>query len=408
MRITGIIAEYNPLHKGHEFHIAKTKSITNADYVIAVLSGDFVQRGIPAITDKHTRTKMALEAGIDLVIELPASYALSSGEGFGFGGISLLNQLGCVDTVSFGTETGELTSIEAIAKLLSNETPFYKQAYQTALKNGLTHPAARMYALKESYPELDASILDGNSNNMLALEYCKALYRLNSAITPVTVKREGQDYLAKNVVETDVENLAPTNLEEFTSATAIRNILEKDTTSRQKFVFLDDFSRVLHYKLLTLDLDSLLTYREVTETFANKILKHRNNFTSFTQFANLLWTKDTTYAKVCRTLMYILLDMKKDDWDVHNPVPYARVLGFRKDATPLLAEIKKCSSIPLVSKLADAEKVLGKDALQLLDLDIKAAHIYDSVRLHKTAYSMAETNTESSVKSEMQKQIVIL
>lgn len=403
MHVTGIIAEYNPLHKGHQFHIEKTKAITGADYVVAILSGDFVQRGIPAIMDKHTRTKMALEAGIDLVIELPVPYALSSGEGFAFGGISILDQLGCVDTVSFGTESGSLESLTTIAKVLSNETPDYKQAYQTALKNGLTHPAARVYALKETYPDLDTSILDGNSNNMLALEYCKALYQLNSSITPITIKREGQDYLAKNALVSDAANF-----EDFTSATAIRNALEKDSDSRQKFVFSDDFSSVLHYKLLSLDYDCLLTYREVTDSFARKILKHRNSFVSFTQFANLLWTKETTYARVCRTLMYILLDMKKDSWDVHRPVPYARILGFRKDAAPLLSEIKKTASIPLVSKLADSDKVLDKEELQLLNLDIQAAHVYDSAFLQKSVQNKTGDSNLKPPVNELQKQIVII
>lgn len=400
MHVTSIIAEYNPLHKGHKFHIAKTKKLTGADYIITVLSGDFVQRGLPALLDKHTRTRMALEAGSDLVLELPTPYALSSGEGFGFGGISILHQLGCVDTVSFGTENGDLDALTTIAKLLSNESDEYKESYQLALKKGLTHPAARLVALQKVYPELDASILDDASNNMLAIEYCKALYLLGSDIKPVTIKREGQAYLEKVISDADLEN--------FTSATAIRSALEKDPVSRQKFVFLDDFSSILHYKLLPLDLTALMGYREVTESFARKILKHRNAFTSFTQFANLLWTKDTTYAKVCRTLMYILLDFKKDAWDVHNPVPYARILGFRKDAAPLLSEIKKHASIPLLSKLADADKLLSTETLKLLDLDIKAAHIYDSVRLHKTTHSMAETNSESRSKNEMQKQIVIL
>ena len=408
MHITGIIAEYNPLHKGHKFHIEKTKSATGADYVIAVLSGDFAQRGIPTVLDKHTRTKMALEAGIDLVIELPVAYALSSGEGFGFGGISILDQLGCVDTVSFGTEAGDLSAITAIAKLLCDETPAYKQAYQSALRNGLTHPAARSFALKEAYPDLDTALLDGKSNNMLALEYCKALYRLNSTITPVTVKREGQDYLVKNEFEADVKNLATTTLENFTSATAIRNALENNPVAKQEYVFLDDFSSILHYKLLSLDFEELLAYREVTESFANKICKHKNAFTSFTQFANLLWTKDTTYAKVCRTLMYILLDMKKNDWDVHNAVPYARILGFRKEASPLLSEIKKTSSIPLISKLADAETLLNTEAMALLQSDINAAHIYDSVFFQKCIQNKNDGSNLKPPVNELQKQIVII
>jgi len=409
MHVTGIIAEYNPLHKGHKFHIEETKALTGADYVVTVLSGDFVQRGLPALMDKHTRTRMALEAGSDLVIELPAYYALSSGEGFAFGGISILDQLGCVDTVSFGTEAGELSSLNAIAKILSNESIEYKEVYQSALKNGMTHPAARVYALKKTYPELDTSILDDASNNMLALEYCKALHLLNSDIKPVTIKRKGQAYLEKDVSDANSNpTISDADLKKFTSATAIRNALEKNPDYRQKFVFSDDFSSLLHYKLLSLSFEGLLTYREVNESFANKILKHRNNFLSFTQFANLLWTKETTYAKVCRTLMYILLDFKKNSWDVHNLVPYARVLGFRKDAAPLLAEIKKTSSIPLVTKLADADKVLNKEALQLLDLDIKTAHIYDSVAFQKsTQYKTDGSDLKPSV-HELQKQIIIL
>ncbi len=438
MHITGIIAEYNPLHAGHEFHISQTKALTGADYVITVLSGDFVQRGLPALLDKHTRAKMALEAGSDLVLELPTAYALSSGEGFGFGGISLLDKLGCVNTVSFGTEIGDLKNIITIADLLSNESDEYKQTYQTALKQGLTHPSARATALKATYPNLDTTLLDGASNNMLALEYCKALSLLESKIQPVTVKRIGQTYLAQDVSAfSNSVSCESSTTTTFASATAIRNTLQKvseqailnadmdfvslkrvlspnvfsileEALASHRLLFSDDFSNILHYKLLTLDFDSLLTYREVTEAFANKIIKHRHTFTSFTQFANLLWTKETTYAKVCRTLMYILLDFKKTSWDVHTPVPYARILGFKKEAVPLLSELKKYTSIPLLSKLADAEKVLSPTAMNLLDLDINAAHIYDSVAFQKCNQ---HANGSFDVKPpihEMQKQIIIL
>lgn len=407
MQIAGIIAEYNPLHLGHQFHMEQTRKETGADYIITVLSGDFVQRGLPAVTDKHTRTRMALEAGSDLVLELPVPYALASGEGFAFGGISLLHQLGCVDYVSFGTEAGSLNALMELAKVLSKEDASYRTAYQAALKKGLTHPSARLLALKEAYPELDTTILDGHSNNMLAIEYCKALLSLNSSMQPFTIRRAGQSYLETGLTDTA-----------FASATAIREALAQhkpDSLDKQlpkqvyqkllasdaehTLLFADDFSPLLHYRLLSLSAEELSDCWEVTPAFANKLFKYLTDFTSFSQFANLLWSKDTTYARVCRTLMHILLDIRQDTADVHAPVPYARILGFRKESAPLLSIIKEQSSIPLISKLADADKQLSGDALALLKLDMKAAHIYDSVRLHKSGQKAPH---------EMQKQIVLV
>ena len=429
MYVTGIIAEYNPLHLGHQYHIDQTRAIAGQDdshFIITVLSGDFVQRGLPAIIDKHTRARMALEAGSDLVLELPVSYALSSGEGFGFGGVSLLHQLGCVDALSFGTEEGTLHKLLPIARALhfeqkaaSNDTKTtYQQTYQTSLKQGLTHPVAQNKALSCAYPDLDLSVLDGQSNNMLALEYCKALYRLPSPIRPITVKRMGQSYLDDTVSECK-------NSLHFASATSIREHLRQrpisegthpsDPLEDQVSLFVkdvllnaqrkntlihpNDFSQLLHYKLLTLSKEQLMDYLEISNDFANKLLKNIGQFETFTQYANLLWTKDTTYARVCRNLMNLILDIKNDTWDVRQPVPYARVLGFRKTSAPLLSEIKKNACIPLITKLADAEKLLSPDAYRLLELDMKAAHIYDSVLLHKSGQKSNH---------EMQKQIVII
>ena len=421
MHVTGIIAEYNPLHLGHQYHIEQTKALTGADFIITVLSGDFVQRGLPGIMDKHSRTRMALEAGSDLVLELPVPYALSSGEGFGFGGVSLLHGLGCVDTLSFGTESGALTGLMPLAQALSQETERYRQSYQNALKQGLSHPAARLQAVQTCYPELDANLLDGQSNNMLALEYCKALYRLQSNIKPVTVKRQGQGYL---------DTAALTDLQSphhFASASAIRNILCQtndfhshasnssdiwDTMvpthvqkslqtdlAEQALIFADDFSTLLHYKLLSLSTTELQDYWEVTPELANKIINKLPDYESFTQFADLLWSKDLTYARVCRCLMHILLDIKTHTWDVHQPVPYARVLGFKKEAAPLLSAIKAKGTIPLITKVADAHNLLTPDVYKLLELDIKSAHIYDSVLQHKSGRKSIH---------EARKQIVIL
>lgn len=430
MHVTGIIAEYNPLHLGHQFHIDKTRKLVEANisntseaphYIITVLSGDFVQRGLPAILDKHTRARMALEAGSDLVLELPIPYALSSGEGFAFGGVSLLHQLGCVNTLSFGSEAGDLNDISKIAQLLNNideSDAAYHSAYQAALKQGLTHPLARIHALHEAYPDIDTTVLDAHSNNILALEYCKALCYLDSHIQPITIKREGQDYLENDFSNNVEESFTGNGQFPFPSATAIRENLKQQSLSvdaltpgvspfvseillssqvQKKLLFADDFSSVLHYKLLSLTKAELIDYLEITPDFANKIIKNLGQFESFTQFSNLLWSKDITYARVCRNLMNIILDIKKGTWDVHQPVPYARVLGFRKQSAQLLSEIKQKSSIPLITKLADAEKLLPQDAYRLLEMDMKAAHIYDSVTLQKSGQKTVH---------EMQKQLL--
>ena len=414
MHISAIIAEYNPLHAGHQYHIEQTRLITGADYIITVLSGDFVQRGLPAVLSKHVRAEMALKSGSDLVLELPVPYALSSAEGFGFGGASLLHALGCVNTLSFGTESGNLDSILPLADVLCTETESYKIYYREALKQGLSHPAARIQALSRSYPALDLSPLDGNSNNLLALEYCKALKILHGGITPVTVKRKGQNYL-------DTEISPDTG--SFASESAIRDRLRQlqknytdfgteladlqlpeqasrllaDTLNTNSLLFPEDFSTLIHYKLLTHSAKELGTFWEVTDDLANKIYNKLPEYESFTQFTNLLWTKDLTYARVCRCLMHIILDLKEDTWNVHRSVPYARVLGFRKDASDLLSAIKKSSSIPLITKVADAEKLLSKDAYKLLETDLKAAHIYDSVLQHKSGFKAVHEARKSII-----------
>ena len=202
MKIVGIIAEYNPFHKGHEFHIEKAKKITGADAAIIIMSGDYVQRGIPSIMPKHLRTQMALACGADVVLELPVCYATGSAEYFATGAVSLLEALGCVDYLCFGSECGEIKILQQIADVLCKEPAHYKVLLQKHFKNGNTFPAARKLAFIEylnqhkslsCIPEQISKILD-SPNNILGIEYLKALSCLNSSIEPVTITREGAGY----------------------------------------------------------------------------------------------------------------------------------------------------------------------------------------------------------------------
>lgn len=386
MKIVGLIAEYNPFHKGHQYHIEETKRLTGADAVVVIMSGNFVQRGEPAIMPKRLRAESALKAGASLVIELPVCYATGSAEQFAYGAISILQKLGCIDALCFGSECGSIEQLLEIADILSNESEEFKTALQQQLKTGLPFPLARQRALEQLYPERAFGELLGQPNNILGIEYLKALKRLNSSIRPVTLKRQDSAYHDTVLRDT------------FSSASAIRASITKgalDTlkdqvptftyeTIKEPFgkrypIYANDFSMLLKYRLLNETKTSLSQYADISEELANRIYKHRNEYMNYEQFCELLKTKEVTYTRISRALLHIILNIKKTDY---TEIPYAHVLGFRKDCTNVMSEIKMTSSIPLVSKLTTFSH-------SLLTLDIYASNIYESVVTdkYKTSFS---------------------
>lgn len=385
MKIVGLITEYNPFHNGHKYHLDKALKQTGADYAIVVMSGDFVQRGSPAIMPKHLRTQIALEAGADVVIELPVLYATGSAELFAMGAVSLLHSLNCVDTICFGTEAGGVVALEQIAHILCEEPIEYKSALQKYLKEGNAFPLARQKALIGIIGNNSLSSILESPNNILGIEYIKALYRLKSKITPVAIQREESHYH-----DTELKTV-------YSSATAIRKVFSQtedissavETLKQQmppkaipllienfqkRFpIYADDFSLLLKYRLLTETKTSLLNYMDINETLANRIYKNRNHFISFGQFCEEIKTRDITYTRVSRALLHILLQIKKED----NPLPsYAHILGFRKDSSALLSVLKQKSSIPLITKLSSAS--LEEKENLFLQQDIFASDLYES------------------------------
>lgn len=378
MNITAIISEYNPLHKGHLYHIETARKETGADFVIAIMSGNFVQRGTPAIMDKYTRAEAALKSGVDLVLELPVMYATASAEYFALGGVSLANTLGCVTHLSFGSEYGQADKFMEAAKLLLEEPEEMKLPLKEALKEGLSYPAARAYAVKVSHPEL-AHILE-EPNNILGVEYCKALLKLKSNIIPHTIKRKGQDY------HSETTNAG------FASATGIRKLLKDQSSDNvsvlklqmapSAFDFMkdflhqsplteDDFSMLLRYKLITENRSHLTEYFGVNRELSNRIYKHLNDFDSFSSFAENLKTKNITRTAINRALLHILLDVKASDIQEvtkRGCVDYIRVLGFKKEAAGLLKEFSDIPEIPLITNLSAAPV--------LCEIDIRADQIY--------------------------------
>jgi predicted nucleotidyltransferase len=391
MIVNGIIAEYNPFHNGHQYHLQEARKATGADYTIIAMSGDFTQRGEPAILDKHVRTKMALLGGADLVLEIPSLYAVGSAEYFAKGGVTLLDLLGVVNHLCFGSESGNITLLTKAAKIFCDEPPLYKQHLQTYIKSGYSFPTARNMALSDICSGF-SDLVNGFSapNNILGIEYIKCLLMRNSTIKPITTLRAGSAYHEKRLGEKQ------------SSALALRHALfsRQDTSflkgqmPEEVFAVLeqavqvtrpiapDDFSLPLHYKLLHEADNSYRAYMDVSVALSDRIRKNLYQYTGFTAFCELLKTKEVTYSRISRCLNHILLNLTKEQYESSaalGTVPYARVLGFRGSATPLLSAIKEYSDIPLITKVADAEHILSKTAWEMFQNDISVSNVYSSV-----------------------------
>ncbi len=409
MKITGIIAEYNPFHNGHAYQIAKIKEETDSDYVIVAMSGDFVQRGEPAITDKYERTRMALSCGADLVLELPALFSCASAEYFARAGVALFTRMGCIDYLCFGAENADLSRLNKIADILADEPRSYQDALNRYLREGKNFPAARILALK-SYLSAESSgtaleteqlaSLLSTPNNILGIEYLKALKICRSQITPYPILREGAGYH-----DTDI-------LLKNASASAIRQTLKQAAASdaapdlaalsaamppeafrifsehpaSPAYLEADDFSGILNYLLLFYPAEALACFADCNIEIANRLKKNLREFSSFTQFAALIQSRDITYARMSRIFTHILLHMTAEDYEQAKQlgyVPYLRPLGFKKSSSDVLGEIKKHTDIPLIGKLANARQTLSDDACRLLEKDIFAADLYEQILAQK-------------------------
>ena len=432
MKTLGIIAEFNPLHDGHSYFLREAKEASGADYLVVVMSGDFVQRGAPAICDKFSRAQMALSEGADLVLELPLYYALSSAEGFATGGISVLNALGVVDAIAFGSESGDLSALETVASVLLSETEAFQTALKSALREGLSFPAAREKAFLASAPHLakdipallqqDTSLMKG-ANNILGIEYLKALKRTESRIEPLTLKRATQYASAAQIRETifgDGTGSARAvtrrrNLALSQMPYACRAILtEAAGENGAGLLSTNDFSQILQYKLAVSAMLPTVDIADLSPDLWDRIrfIYSSTPYQSFDEFTASLKSKNLTYTAIQRALMHLLLDINNTSMRRYTGADadgrhasagytvYLRALGFKKDAAPLLKAIKENAAMPLITRLADAEKQLvdtpqGADALALLKEDIAASRVYDVVR----------RRTE---KTEYEKQVVIL
>lgn len=410
MKIAGIIAEYNPFHKGHAYHIQKTRELTGADFVIAVISGDFVQRGAPAFFPKDLRTHMALLGGADLVFELPAASSCESAEFFAAAGVRLLDGLGCVNVLSFGSEAGDIRLFQEAAAFFSDETTPFQDALRSHLKTGMSYPAARTAAFLSSFSfsgkdEKEVTKLLSSPNNILGIEYCKALLALQSPIQPITISREGSAYhertlsegypsasaLRKALADARGNDVSKKLSSGFPAS--VWNLLE---SSGWEHLLLqeEDFSLLFRHLLYGIPADRLAACQDMTPDLLSRILNTRDQYENFSQYVSLLKTRELTYSRISRTLFHALLDIREVP-----PIAYARLLGFRRSALPVLGRIKQRGTLPVISKLADASRKLPPDAGKILEENIRISHLYESVLCEK--YSRPFTN-------EYRRQLIIL
>ena len=413
MSTIGIIAEFNPFHNGHSHLIAECKKITGADNCIVIMSGDFVQRGTPALTDKFTRARMALSCGADLVLELPVYYSTGSAEYFAGGAVSILDKLGVVDYLCFGSELGDISLMDAVADILCTEPPIYKETLAKELKKGSSFAAAREKALTETiktskedaYPGLKKTGAGlkaiksavSSPNNILAIEYLRALKKIRSKIKPVTIIREGSDYNSteltsmpsalsiRNVIGSaplSHGRLSPSSgkkvmsqLKAYIPGDALRILFSEES----RLSVSDDVSLLLKYKLLQQGAYGYEEYLDVTEDISNKILRNLESFTGFDDFCMKIKSKDITYSRISRCLLHILLDIRKDNMKQYvedSYTGYVRILGQKASAKKLLSELQDNCSLPVLNRLKDAPHKLDGLQMRLFEETLRASSVY--------------------------------
>ena len=386
-KVLGIMAEYNPFHNGHLLHLTKSKEETGAEYSICIMSGNFVQRGNTSIVNKWVKTEIALKSGIDLVLELPTVYSISSAENFAEGAIKLLNSLKIVDTVSFGSENSDIDILNRISGILYEEPKQYVEFLNEELKKGLSFPKARENAVLLYLNDKKYFNILNQPNNTLAIEYLKALKKYKSHIMPIAIKREKAFYNSNCIVD------------EYASATAIRNmivnnqfndirkvmprlaydLLMQEIENNQYVIDISKFEKEILYSIRRLSTADLKKFPEVNEGLENSIKNAANSCNTLAELINIIKTKRYTQTRIQRILLYILLNItKKDMYISRKTVPYARILGYSQKGKALISEIYKANpKIALITSVKNFfDSSNNKTYKHMLNKDVLATNIY--------------------------------
>lgn len=379
MNAIGIVAEYNPFHTGHGYQIAQSRTLLNENRpVVAVMSGNWVQQADCAVADKWTRARLALLGGADLVLELPTVWATASAEAFARGAVEIMERSGIVGCISFGSEGGAVEPLLEAARWL--DTPDYHREVARLAGEGLPFAVCRQRAVELlAGPEVGAVLASPNNN--LGVEYLKALRALDSAITPMTVQRMGAAH----------NSISEGDRPPFLSATQIRRDLRRgcfDTIGDYLLPGarellspcpIPDLNRVERAILLRLRQMSAADWASLpdsgqSEGLPQRLEKAGHSCRSLEEFYNLARTRRYTHARLRRLVLWAYLGLTAADRPAH-PL-YSRVLGFNDRGRELLKEMKKTSTLPIITKAAHARKLDG-EARRLFELEARCTDLYD-------------------------------
>ncbi|MFW5786990.1 MAG: nucleotidyltransferase [Halanaerobiales bacterium] len=392
--VTGIITEYNPFHHGHIYHLEQSKKIGESDKVVCILNGNFTQRGKPALTDKWSRTRMALSQGVNIVLELPFVYGIRSAEYFAYGAIYMLDKINIVDNIVFGSERGDIRPLQRLADILVEEPPEFKEKLHLNLKKGNSFAKARHNAIRQYFKrkDLNISVVDSlaSPNNILGIEYLKALKKLKSDIIPMTIKRVGEDYYSDR---TD---------REIASASAIRKIfydknwdkvqeiipkkswevLKKDIKSKKIPIKREYFGTLILNNIRKKTIEDLKNYTELKNGFENRFKKAAQNCGDYFSLVENIKTSVLPQTRVQRNLLHVLFELTAEQFEFMDKagIQYIRVLGFDKKGEKLMGEIASSIDIPLIiqpAKYVETVDIGSEDPLKrMLSYDILAGNIY--------------------------------
>ncbi|GGL44861.1 nucleotidyltransferase [Sporolactobacillus putidus] len=383
MLIAGVITEYNPFHNGHLYQLDTLRQTLRPDLIVSVMSGDFLQRGEPAVVSKWDRTRMALQAGIDLIIELPYIFSVGKADIFARGAVSVLDQLG-VSHLIFGSEIGRTEPFFHTLSLIENNKERYNQALKEALREGMSYPNAHAAAYRLLSSSADGELVDlTQPNNSLGFHYIQAIHNRKSAMIPVTILRKETGH-GDRTFDSEASIASARSIRSYLlgggSLTNLQNKIPSfvySSLNRKNefhgFTDWETFFPFLKYRLLSSTAQQLSQIYEMEEGIEHRLLSYIAKADNFYNFISSVKTKRYTWARLQRLSVHVLTNTSKSDARLPaaaGEAPYLRLLGMNKKGQNYLAAIRKDLQVPLVAKIR-------KHRNPILDLDIRAAALYD-------------------------------
>ncbi|NLV89086.1 MAG: nucleotidyltransferase [Tissierellia bacterium] len=392
MTVIGFITEYNPFHFGHKYHLDQSKKITGANFSIAIMSGSFVQRGEPSFVDKWTKAKMAIDNGVDLLIELPFIYATQSAELFAYGGIKLMDSLNIVDYISFGSELGEIEPLQDIADILIKEPLFFRNRLKYHLSVGTSFAVARSNALEEYISKYSPNVqynikaILNNSNNILGIEYLKALKKIGSKIKPITIKRAGSNYNDENIGQGFASATAIRHSIKNKSLSSVKDFLPKESYYHLKdffdqhynYNYIENYNQIFLYLLRTINKEKFKKYMDIEQGLENRLIDFSNKYNDIKIIVEKAVSKRYPRTRIQRILIQLLNQLDEETFrDLSGKYPsYIRVLGANKKGLILINRIKEKSPLPIITKFADYKYFKNKALEEILLYDKRATDLF--------------------------------